>query len=108
MLGERDQLLAATGENEAWAEAAERLLVAADAAGQAGAAHVHVATADGEVFGVRGSTHTIVVVAPRFQLASLMLTDLRASLRRLEGPVRTDTAAASRFDKGTHVGRGAS
>jgi hypothetical protein len=84
VLGERGELLAATGANEVWAEGAQSLMAVADAVGQVAVAHVHVATDEGEVYAVRGSTRTIVVVAPRFQLASLMLADMRASLRQLE------------------------
>ena len=47
---------------------------------------VHVATPLGELFAVRGrSGHAVVAVADRFALESLMLCDLRAALRAVEG-----------------------
>ncbi len=93
VLGSDGEALAATGASQAWADAAGRLLAAADKAGAAPAANVHVATADGEAFALRGPARTIVVVAPRFQLASLMLSDLRAALRRLDGALEPGGAA---------------
>jgi hypothetical protein len=75
--------LAATGDAERWARAGSALLAAADAAGDESAAHVHVATEDGEAFAVRHRGLAIVAVAERFVLASLMLFDMRAVLRDL-------------------------
>ncbi len=73
--------LAATGDLEAWADAGRELFAAADAAGAEAAERVHVATEDGEAFGIRGEGHAVVAVTSRFTLASLMLFDMRAVLR---------------------------
>jgi hypothetical protein len=75
--------LAASGDPEAWASAGAALLAAADAAGDQPASHVHVATEDGEAFGVRHEGLAMVAVAERFALASLMIFDMRAVLRDL-------------------------
>lgn len=78
-------VLAATGdEPDAWVGPARELIEAADAAGSEPAAHVHIATGDGEVFAVRYAKLTAVAVAERFVLSSLMAFDLRAVLRELE------------------------
>lgn len=77
-------VLAASGELEAWEQAARELLEAADAAGSEPAEHVHVATADGEVFALRQGDLLAVAVTDRFVLASLMVFDMRAVLRDLE------------------------
>ncbi|MDP9187787.1 MAG: hypothetical protein M3O25_00880 [Actinomycetota bacterium] len=80
------RVLAATGDDpDAWTEPAGELVAAADAAGAEPAAHVHIATGDGEVFAVRYGTLTAVAVAERFVLSSLMAFDLRAVLRELQG-----------------------
>lgn len=77
-------VLAATGEDsESWTDPARELVAAADAATGEPAAHVHVATGDGEVFAVRYGKLTAVAVAERFVLSSLMAFDLRAVLREL-------------------------
>ena len=60
-----------------------RLLEAADGAGGAPVDHVHVATEAGEVFAVRAGDLALVVVTPRFTLASLTFSDMRAVLREL-------------------------
>jgi hypothetical protein len=75
------ELLAASGDPEQWGDAAAALLAAADSAGEAPAEHVHVATGDGEVFAVRRGGLTMVAVAERFTLASLLVSDMRTVLR---------------------------
>jgi len=75
--------LAASGDPERWAAPANALLAAADAAGGERATHVHVATEDGEAFGVRHEDLAMVAVAERFVLSSLMIFDMRAVLRDL-------------------------
>lgn len=77
------QVLASTGEGEAWKEMSAELLEAVDSAGGEPGAHAHVATGDGEVFCVRRDGLVAVAVTERFVLASLMLFDLRAVLRDL-------------------------
>jgi hypothetical protein len=77
--------LAASGDPERWAEAGGTLLAAADAAGEEPASQVHVATEDGEAFGVRHDGLAMVAVAERFTLASLMIFDMRMVLRDLLG-----------------------
>ena len=77
------EVLASTGEGEAWKEAAAEFLEAADSANGEPATHSHVATGDGEVFCVRHGNLIAVAVTERFVLASLMLFDLRAVLRGL-------------------------
>lgn len=77
-------VLAASGEaDEHWREDAAALFTAADAAGGEPVEQVHVATAQGEVFGLRHEGLTAVAVTERFALASLMLFDMRATLRDL-------------------------
>ena len=83
ILDPRGRALATSGDAERWARAGGALLDAADAAGDRPAAHVHVATEDGEVFAVRHRSLAIVAVAERFVLSSLMLFDMRAVLRDL-------------------------
>jgi hypothetical protein len=68
---------------EGWQAAAAALIAAADRAGEGPAAHVHVATTEGEVLMVRGSELVAVAATERFVLASLMLFDMRAALRQL-------------------------
>src|SRR3954454_3701411 len=77
------EVLAASGEVERWGEAGRDLIAAADAAGGEPVAHAHVATGDGEAFCVRESGLTAVAVTERFTLASLMLFDMRNTLRQL-------------------------
>ena len=86
-------VLAATGDPDAWAEPAAELLAAADAAaGGGGASHAHVATEEGEAYAVRVFGLAMVAVTDRFTLASLVLADMRATLRDLaraaDEPVR--------------------
>lgn len=83
ILDEDGKVLAASGDEEQWGEAARALLTAADLAGGEPAAHVHVATGDGEAFCVREGELIAVAVADRFALASLIVFDLRAVLREL-------------------------
>jgi hypothetical protein len=77
------EVLAASGDSDAWGEAGRELLAAADAAAGERASHAHVATADGEAFCVRDSGLAAVAVTDRFALASLLFFDLRAALRDL-------------------------
>ena len=86
ILGEHGSVIAASGDPQRWGRAAARLLEAADRAGPDPAEHVHVATADGEVFAVRHGGLAAVAVTDRFVLASLMVFDMRAVLRELAGP----------------------
>jgi predicted regulator of Ras-like GTPase activity (Roadblock/LC7/MglB family) len=77
-------VLAASGEEEGWGEAARALLAAADAADGAEAAEqVHVATEAGEVFALRHEGLVAVAVSERFVLASLLFFDMRQALRDL-------------------------
>ncbi len=78
------ELLAASADND-WAAQARRIWEAAADPARPAPVHVHVATDGGEVFVVRGGSGTIIAVADRFALASLMLCDLRAALRGLDG-----------------------
>jgi hypothetical protein len=93
ILGADGRVLAATGEAEDWEPAANELLAAADAARGEPAARVHIATADGEAFALRESRLAMVAVANRFTLASLMLFDMRTTLRDLAAG-RIDGASA--------------
>lgn len=77
------RVLASTGEDADWAEPCAELLRAAEAAREQAPTHVHIATGDGEVFGVGHEGLLAVAVTERFVLASLMLFDLRAVLRGL-------------------------
>jgi hypothetical protein len=86
VLDERGKLLATTGDGAAWEAAAGELWRAADETGDEPADHVHVGTEDGEVFAVRHEGLSMVAVAERFTLASLMVFDMRALLRDLAGP----------------------
>ncbi|HEX2358314.1 MAG TPA: hypothetical protein VHH72_00715 [Solirubrobacterales bacterium] len=85
ILDAQGELLAATGEgNErAWREAAAELIAAADEAEGEPAAYAHVASGDGEVFLVRHRGLVAVAAAERFVLSSLVVFDLRATLREL-------------------------
>ena len=85
ILSEGGDVLAASGDPDEWGEAGRDLVAAADAAGDEPVAHAHVATGDGEAFCVRESGLVAVAVAERFTLASLMLFDMRITLRRLAG-----------------------
>jgi hypothetical protein len=77
------ETLAATDTRE-WAPQAERLWRAAADPDGADPAYVHVAIDAGELFAVRDERFTVIGIADRFSLASLILCDLRAALRRLE------------------------
>ena len=77
------EVLAASGDPDAWGDAGRQLLAAADTAGGEQASHAHIATADGEAFCVRESGLAAVAVTNRFALASLTFFDLRAALRDL-------------------------
>jgi hypothetical protein len=86
ILGPRG-LLAATGGRESWEAPAAEMLAAADAAaGGSGASHAHVATEEGEAYAVRQAGLAMVAVTDRFTLASLVLADMRATLRDLARP----------------------
>jgi hypothetical protein len=76
-------VLASTGDQADWGNACRKLLRDADLAGHGEANHLHIATGDGEVFGVRHEGLIAIAVTERFVLASLMLFDLRAVLRDL-------------------------
>lgn len=83
ILSERGELLASTGDDEAWGEAARELIAAADSAADEPVAHAHVATGDGEAFCVREGPYVAVAVSERFTLSSLIIFDVRNALRRL-------------------------
>ena len=83
VLDREGRALAASGDPEDWAGAGAALIDAADDAAGEPASHVHVATEDGEAFAVRHEGLTMVAVAERFTLASLMIFDMRAVLRDL-------------------------
>lgn len=77
------EVLAASGDAEAWGEAGRELIAAADAAEGEPVSHAHVATGDGEAFCVREGGYVAVAVTDRFTLASLMIFDTRMVLQRL-------------------------
>jgi hypothetical protein len=77
------EVLAASGDAEAWGEAGRELIAAADAAEGEPVSHAHVATGDGEAFCVREGGYVAVAVTDRFTLASLMIFDTRIVLQRL-------------------------
>ncbi len=83
VLDSEGRVLAASADPERWTAPAAALLAAADAAGGERATHLQVATEDGEAFAVRHEGLTMVAVAERFVLASLMVFDMRAVLRDL-------------------------
>jgi predicted regulator of Ras-like GTPase activity (Roadblock/LC7/MglB family) len=84
ILGPEGEVLAATGEEpERWAEDAAALFAAADAAEQVPVEQVHIATEQGEVFAIRNAGLAAITVTERFALASLMLFDMRSTLRQL-------------------------
>jgi hypothetical protein len=83
IFAEGGEVLAASDETDRWGEAGRDLVAAADAAGGEPVAHAHVATGDGEAFCVREGGLTAVAVTERFTLASLMLFDMRNTLRQL-------------------------
>ena len=84
ILGPDGEVLAATGgEQEHWGEDAATLFAAADAAEGVPVEQIHIATEQGEVFAIRNEGLAAVSVTDRFALASLMLYDLRSTLREL-------------------------
>jgi predicted regulator of Ras-like GTPase activity (Roadblock/LC7/MglB family) len=83
ILGGDGSVLAATGAPDRWREDAANLFAVADAAGEETVQQVHVATEQGEVFALREAGLAAVVVTDRFALASVMLFDMRATLRDL-------------------------
>lgn len=84
ILGPEGEVLAASGEEpERWGEDAAALFAAADAAEGTSVEQVHIATEQGEVFAIRNAGLAAVAVTERFALASLMLFDMRSTLRQL-------------------------
>ena len=87
ILGPEGEVLAGTGEEpERWGEDAAALFSVADGAEGTPVEQVHVATEQGEVFAVRNAGLAAVTVTDRFALASLMLFDMRSTLRQLASP----------------------
>jgi hypothetical protein len=87
ILGPGGEVLAATGEEpERWGEDAAVLFAAADEAEGVPVEQVHIATEQGEVFAIRNAGLAAISVTERFALASLMLFDLRSTLRQLAAP----------------------
>jgi predicted regulator of Ras-like GTPase activity (Roadblock/LC7/MglB family) len=76
-------VLAASAEPGRWAEDAAELFAVADRAGGEPVEQIHVATEQGEIFGLRHAGLAAVVVTERFALASLMFFDMRSTLRDL-------------------------
>jgi hypothetical protein len=90
ILGPEEEVLAATGEEqERWREDAAALFAAADAAEGVPVEQVHIATEQGEVFAIRSAGLAAITVTDRFALASLMLFDMRSTLRQLAVPNST-------------------
>lgn len=86
ILGPEGEVLAATGEEPGrWGEDAGALFAAADEAEGTPVEQVHIATEQGEVFAIRNAGLAAVTVTDRFALASLMLFDMRSTLRQLAG-----------------------
>ncbi|HEU4706154.1 MAG TPA: hypothetical protein VFS64_03095 [Solirubrobacterales bacterium] len=84
VLGPEGEVLAASGERpERWADDAAALFAVADAAEGVPVEQVHIATEQGEVFAIRNAGLAAVAVTERFALASLMLFDMRSTLREL-------------------------
>ena len=87
ILGPEGEVLAGTGEEpERWGEDAAALFAVADEAEGVPVEQVHIATEQGEVFAVRNVGLAAVTVTDRFALASLMLFDMRSTLRQLASP----------------------
>ena len=76
-------VLAANGHPDRWREDVAALLDVADRAGEEPVEQVHIATEQGEVFALRHAGLAAVAVTERFALASLMLFDMRQTLRDL-------------------------
>jgi predicted regulator of Ras-like GTPase activity (Roadblock/LC7/MglB family) len=90
ILGPEGEVLAGTGEEpELWGEDAAALFAVADEAEGAPVEQIHIATEQGEVFAVRNAGLAAVTVTDRFALASLMLFDMRSTLRQLASPKLT-------------------
>ena len=87
------KVVAASGEEAGWAEATAQLFDAANEDGEE-AEQIHVATEAGEVFALREAKLTAVAVTERFVLASLMVFDMRATLRDLAGGGGSEGAPA--------------
>jgi hypothetical protein len=86
ILGPAGEVLAASGgEPERWREDAAALFAAADGAEGAPVEQIHIATEQGEVFAIRNAGLAAVAVTDRFALASLLLFDMRSTLRELAG-----------------------
>ncbi len=83
ILNSSGTVLAATGDHERWREDAAALFEVADRAGEEPVEQVHIATEQGEVFGLRHEGFAALAVTERFALASLMLFDMRSVLRDL-------------------------
>ena len=79
------EVLAASGDVDAWGGPSRELVAAIDAAGGEPAAHAHISTPDGEAFCVREGSLVGVAVGERLTLASLMIFDMRSVLRDLAG-----------------------
>ena len=87
ILGPGGEVLALTeGEVERWQEDARTLFAVADEAEGEPVEQIHIATEQGEVFAVRNAGLAAVAVTERFALASLLLFDLRSTLRQLASP----------------------
>ena len=86
---ESGKVLAASEDEDGWAEVTADLFSAADGGGEP-AEQIHVASEAGEVFALRDAKLTAVAVTERFVLASLMAFDMRTTLRELAA----ETAAA--------------
>ena len=87
ILGPEGEVLAATGEEPGrWREDAAALFAAADGAEGVPVEQVHIATEQGEVFAIRNAGLAALTVTDRFALASLMLFDMRSTLRQLASP----------------------
>jgi hypothetical protein len=91
ILGPGDRSLAASGERKVWADAAVVLLTAADKAAGGRCTQAHVGTEDGETYAVRLGELSMVAVTDRFTLSSLVLSDMRSTLRELS---RAGTSAS--------------
>ena len=83
ILGPGGSVLAASGEPDRWAEDGAALLEIADRAEAEGVEQIHIGTEQGEVFALRHAGLAAIAVTERFALASLMLFDMRSTLRQL-------------------------